>query len=354
MHTKKILVIVGLLLLAMLFLSGCAGATGPAGPAGPAGPVGAAGATGPAGPPGATGPAGPSGAAQKSSDLTCTQCHNDTALITGKQTAWAGSKHGSGTTTAYAGAMIVPGFGGCTGCHSGGGFSDRIASGTKVTDIKAADPNASRIDCRACHKIHTTYTNSDWALETVAPVKLAVLDATYDGGMGNLCANCHQPMGVFPAAKDGKVAVDSTHWGAHHGPVASMILGIGGAGDVKGQPSTHATAVKDTCVTCHMGTGKGHDFMPDVATCVTCHADAKNFDVKGVQTAIKDKMTKVKAALVAKGLLTKDDVIVVGSYPEAQAAALWNYLLVESDKSSGVHNSTYTSVLLDFALTALK
>jgi hypothetical protein len=357
MQIKKILVIVGMLLLAMLILSGCAGATGPAGPAGPVGATGPAGPVGAAGPAGATGPAGapgPSGASLKPTDLTCTQCHNDTALITGKQTAWASSKHGSGTTTAYAGSEVVPGFGGCNGCHSGGGFSDRIASGTKVTDIKTADPNASRIDCRACHKIHTTYTSTDWALETTAPVKLAVLDATYDGGMGNLCANCHQPMGVFPAAKDGKVSVDSTHWGAHHGPVASMILGIGGAGSVTGQPATHYTAVKDTCVTCHMGAGKGHDFMPDLPTCVTCHADAKNFDVKGVQTAITGKMVKVKAALVVKGLLTKDDVIVVGSYPEAQAAALWNYLMVESDKSNGVHNSTYANALLDYALTALQ
>jgi hypothetical protein len=29
-------------------------------------------------------------------DLTCTQCHNDTTLITGKKAAWEESLHGTG------------------------------------------------------------------------------------------------------------------------------------------------------------------------------------------------------------------------------------------------------------------
>lgn len=266
---------------------------------------------------------------------------------------WANSKHGNGTTTAYAGSEVIPGFGGCNGCHSGGGFVDRIKSGTKIADIKTADPNASRIDCQSCHQIHTTYTSKDWALTTVAPVKLSAIDATYDGGTGNLCASCHQPMSTFPAAKAGKVSVTSTHWGAHHGPVASMILGIGGA-MVTGKPSTHMTAVKDTCVTCHMGDGKTHNFTPNVATCTTCHKDAKNFDVNGVQTKVKAKLDQVKTALTAKHMLDAKGTIVVGDYPEAQAAALWNYLMIDQDKSMGVHNADYANAMLDAALTALK
>ena len=46
--------------------------------------------------------------------------------------------------------------------------------------------NPGRIDCRACHNIHASYTSDDWALKTVEPVKLVALDATYDGGMGNV------------------------------------------------------------------------------------------------------------------------------------------------------------------------
>jgi hypothetical protein len=268
---------------------------------------------------------------------------------------WAGSVHGSGPAYATA-AGRAP----CSGCHSGGGFSERIAAGiTDVTSdtIKTADANATRPDCRACHQIHTTYTDADWALETTAPVALFALDgATFDGGMGNLCANCHQQRVPFPAATDGMVKVDSSHWGGHHGPEAALLLGVGGAG-VEGEPSPHYKTVKDTCVTCHLG-GAGpdanHSFMPMVATCVTCHADAKSLDVNGKQTEIRDKLAQVAAALKAKGILDKDGVVVVGDYPEAQAAALWNYLFVLEDKSDGVHNIPYATALLDSALEALK
>ena len=87
---------------------------------------------------------------------------------------------------------------------------------------------------------------------------------------------------------------------------------------------------------------------------MTCHADAKNFDVNGVQTEIKEKLELVKAALQGKGILDDKGVIVVGDYPEAQAAALWNYLMVEEDKSMGVHNADYANSMLDAALEALK
>jgi hypothetical protein len=244
---------------------------------------------------------------------------------------------------------------GCNGCHSGGGFADRIAAGVKTSEIKTADPNATKIDCRACHQIHKTYSEDDWALRTDAPVKLEALDATFDGGKGNLCANCHQMRVPFPKATDGKVKVDSTHWGGHHGPEAAILMGVGGAGGVEGKPAAHASAVKDTCVGCHMGgDAANHTFTPQVATCVACHADAKSLDVNGKQTEIKDKLEKVKAALMAKKLMDDKGVMIVGEYPEAQAAALWNYLLVEEDKSEGVHNTAYANALLDQALEALK
>ncbi|HMK09849.1 MAG TPA: hypothetical protein VK449_12540, partial [Anaerolineales bacterium] len=176
------------------------------------------------------------------------------------------------------------------------------------------------------------------------------------GGMGNLCANCHQQRVPFGPVDNGMVEVTSTHWGGHHGPEAALLLGVGGA-DVEGKPSPHYQNVENTCVTCHLG-GAGpnanHTFMPQVATCQKCHSDATSLDVDGKQTEIKDKLAQVEAALQAKGLVDKDGVVVVGKYPEAQAAALWNYLFVLEDKSNGVHNITYANALLDSALQALK
>ena len=334
--TRNLFSMTSIGMILMLLLAGCTGPVGQQGPAGPAGPVGAV---------------GPAGA---DSQVTCKDCHNDTDLITGMRTAWEGSLHGSGTTTAYAGSRVIPGTGGCNGCHSGGGFSERIAGNVPIKDIAKANPNPSRIDCRACHQIHTSYTKTDWALETIADVNLDALDAKYSGGMGNLCANCHQPINAFPRAENGIVKVTSTHWGAHHGPVAAMLLGIGGGSGLTGEPSLHLKQTKDSCVSCHMGEGKLHSFTPAVANCTGCHPDATSLDIGGVQTNTAKKLEEVKAALTRKGLLDSKGVMVVGDYPEAQAAALWNYLMVEEDKSLGVHNASYANMLLDAALEGLK
>ena len=214
--------------------------------------------------------------------------------------------------------------------------------------------NPTRIDCRACHQIHTSYTDADWALTTTDPVALIAVDATFDGGMGNLCASCHQQRTGFPEATDGMVSVTSTHWGGHHGPEAPLLLGVGGAGGVEGKPAAHYTMVENTCVGCHLGgENADHSFMPKVTACQACHADAESLDINGVQTEIMDKLEQVKAALQANGLMDAEGTIVVGDYPEAQAAALWNYLLVEEDKSEGVHNPTFANALLDASLAAL-
>jgi hypothetical protein len=343
MTIRKTIFLTSMLIIGLFVLAACAGSAGPTGPVGPAGP---------AGPIGPAGPAGKDGAGPAAKDLTCTQCHNDTTLIDGPATSWDTSVHGSGPAFAIASSRTP-----CAACHTGSGFSDRIAAALKSPEeFKTANANPTRIDCRACHQIHTTYTNADFALETTAAVQLYALQGvTFDGGMGNLCANCHQMRTAFPAATDGKVKVDSTHWGAHHGPEAAVLLGVGGAGGVVGQPAPHYSKVTDTCQGCHMGgEAVNHTFIPVVATCQQCHSDAKNLDVDGMQTKVEEKLDLVKKALIAKGLLDKDGGIVVGEYPEAQAAALWNFLLVEDDKSEGVHNAAYINALLDQALEALK
>jgi hypothetical protein len=280
--------------------------------------------------------------------ISPTQCHNDTSLITGKETAWSESAHGMGTT--YLRGTSA----GCAGCHSGAAFSERIAAGLAPDEVEAGDPNPTRQDCRACHNIHTTYTSEDWSLESTDPVDLYAFEGvTFDGGKGDLCANCHQPRRAM-GAEDGMVNVDSTHWGPHHGPQSATLLGVGGAGDVEGSPSPHVMAVADTCVTCHLYDGN-HSFDPNVAVCQQCHTDATDFDVEGVQTQVEGLLSDLSDALIAKGMLSEEDAPVVGEYPEAEAAALWNYIYIaHEDKSKGVHNPGYTIALLQASIDAVK
>lgn len=120
------------------------------------------------------------------------------------ESAWELSGHGTGE------AFLRGASASCAGCHSGGGFSDRIAAGLNPEQVAVGDPNPTRQECRTCHQIHTTYTTDDFALETTAPVDLFAFEGTtFDGGEGNLCVQCHQPRRGIDEAVDGMVEVTS-------------------------------------------------------------------------------------------------------------------------------------------------
>jgi hypothetical protein len=191
-------------------------------------------------------------------------------------------------------------------------------------------------------------------LESTDPVALfAFDDATFDAGKGNLCANCHQPRRTIAAADaDGNIRVTSTHWGPHHGGESSMMLGIGGAGDVVGVPSYHYRLVGDTCVTCHLGASRNHAFEPVSSACSECHTDAD--DIAARQDATQALIDQLHDLLEAKGLY-HDGHPVVGTYPAAEAQALWNYIFIAiEDGSHGTHNGPYARDLLNASIAALQ
>ena len=281
----------------------------------------------------------------------CSDCHNDTQLIPAKQLQWRESKHATG------GAYFRGTSSSCAGCHSGQGFSDRIAAGEDPDEVEdGVTTLLTGQNCRTCHQIHTTFTKTDFALESTAPVALFAegLDTTYDSGLGNLCANCHQPrrtLDLYPPTEDGMVNVDSTHWGPHHGMEAAVFVGVGGS--TKGSPSAHYQMAPDGCVTCHLGEDRNHTFEPQLEACQSCHADLDTFDRNGVQTDVEEMMAELGALLEAEGIL-HDGHPVVGDYPTAVAHAAWDYLVVEEDQSHGVHNPGYTKTLLRNAIEALQ
>jgi hypothetical protein len=284
-------------------------------------------------------------------DLSCVECHNESTIITGKQASVGESAHGTGESFVRGASAS------CAGCHSGGAFTAMIAAGGNPGAVEEGDPDPTRQDCKACHLIHNTYTSEDWALTTTDPVALyAVEGATFEGGSGNLCTNCHQPRRVFPEAADGMIEVTSVHWGPHHGPQSAMLLGLAGAG-VDGSAGSHYSQIEGTCVTCHTGGAMSHTFEAKIESCQACHSGAESFDINGLQTEVQAQLDELEAALISAGLLeeTEEGVEpVVGMYPEAQAQALWNWIyLAHEDGSLGVHNPGYTTALLDASFAAL-
>ena len=282
-------------------------------------------------------------------EISCSVCHDDSTLITGKQTGLSEAVHGTGEAFGRGRSAS------CAGCHSGGAFSAMVAQGLSPNQVEAGDPNPTRQDCRTCHQIHTTNTEADWALETTAPVPLfAFENKTYDGGKGNLCANCHQPRRVIAAADpNDNIAVTSSHWGPHHGPQSAMLLGIGGAGDVAGVPSFHSSMIADTCVTCHIGPDMVHTFEALTSGCAECHGE--DFDIDSKQAEVEELIVQLGELLKTKGLLDEAGHPVVGIYPAAEAQALWNYIFIAiEDGSLGVHNPPYTRALLQASVEVMQ
>ena len=293
--------------------------------------------------------------------MTCTECHNDTTLIVSKQAQFKElSVHGTGEA-------FVRGEGtDCAGCHGSEGTKARINAGLPPHDPSVEGvTNVSPFNCRTCHNIHTTYTKDDFSLTGgEKPVVLEKTGGTFDGGKGNLCANCHQIRNDLPVASGGNIDLGTnTRFGTHYGVEAAMLLGEGGLG-VSGTPSAHYKTVENTCVACHMGDERNHTYLPAVARCQTCHADAENFDINGVQTEVQAMLDEVHELLVASGIMAADYTddagnlqqgrSIPGVYPEAVAQAMWNYKLVVYDQSRGVHNSAFAKALLQQALDALK
>ncbi len=341
---KRSIFVIGLVLVILLvpLLTACQGSPGERGPAGPAGPP------------------GPVTPAAQAEGPECASCHNDTTLVKSRQVQYAASFHGAGFTFERSGAD-------CAICHTSEGFTERIATGSNK--IAGDIQNPSPINCRTCHKVHTSFTKADFALTADAPVKIQLTGDTINLGKGNLCTNCHQPRWAYkvPEVGGGDVEITSTRFGPHHGPQSTMLFGLAGYGEFKGS-NVHAS-VPDGCTTCHMASayGKqagghtmkmayeyhGHE-VPNVAGCKSCHSDIKSFDRNGVQTDVEALLDELKALLVAEGLITESGSGIVGTFSSEQVGALWNYKMVSEDRSLGVHNPQYAKALLQTAIDALK
>jgi hypothetical protein len=244
----------------------------------------------------------------------------------------------------------------CAGCHGSEGTKARINAGLPPHDPSVEGVvNVSPFNCRTCHNIHTTYTRADFSLTGAEQaVELERTGGVFDGGKGNLCANCHQIRNELPVAADGNIDLGTeTRFGTHYGVESQMLLGEGGLG-VSGSPSPHYQVVENTCVACHMGDERSHTYEPEVERCQACHVDAENFDVNGVQTEVQAMLDEVHGLLIAAGIMDEEGRSIPAVYPEAVVQAMWNYKFVEYDQSRGVHNSAYTKALLQQALDALK
>jgi hypothetical protein len=215
-----------------------------------------------------------------------------------------------------------------------------------------------------------------------------VADATFDYGKGNLCVSCHHPRSqsvklniANVASTTDSIVITSNRWYGHYGVQGQILSGKGGY-EWPGYdytPNAHATATLLTtegCTQCHMppatgNLGGGHTMtleyesegsVTQVKTgCLVagCHSGTFTFDYAstvGGRVVIQKNMDTLKLLLAAKGWIdtVANSVNKVTVKPSNKAGAIWNYFLVEHDKSEGIHNVKYANALLRASITELR
>jgi hypothetical protein len=285
----------------------------------------------------------------------CFTCHSDQEFALNEaRTSYDLSLHATGDTYVRSG---VP----CANCHTNEGFINHLETGTSVEVEKP-----SHIACFTCHAPHT---NGDLRLRTKAPVTLERGGATFDMGDGNLCANCHQARISEPDITGDSVTITSPYWGPHHGPQASVLSGNGAfllTGVTSYAKNGHATAIANGCPQCHMasvvdGDAGQHSFNMTymlhgstdlMMTGCTCHPSMTEAHVDTVQTAVMAKIDSLHTLLVNAGLLTAGGQVNAPITVSADdAKVMYNFLLLEGDRSEGVHNLDYYNAVLDAAIS---
>lgn len=337
------------------------------GPKGPEGPTGIAGPTGPTGPQGPQGPVGPAG---QDANENCTQCHTNNEALFARQVQYENSVHRNGGNFERNAAD-------CAACHTSQGFLDRIARG--AMEASGTVENPAPINCRTCHKIHTTYTAADYAFTYTQPNQFlfnAGQGPVNFGEVGNLCSQCHQGRTLSPMPVPGgaDVTITSSRYGYHHGPQAQILAGIGAFeldGDVVNGPMAHGNPIPNPklCATCHMASAfgsqaGGHTWKmgyelhgveeQNIAGCAQCHSTLTSFDHVGLQTQVSEKLEELATELKRIGVMTSSGSSATGTWPADVAAAFVNWQMIEEDRSEGVHNPPYVIAILDGSIAKMQ
>ncbi|MBN2681684.1 MAG: cytochrome c3 family protein, partial [Bacteroidales bacterium] len=299
---------------------------------------------------------------------SCTQCHNENTTLKAKMVQFAESTHALGTYYTRGGE--------CAACHSNEGFLARMSySSLSELSTFVAEENTP-ISCYTCHNIHANGDASDLSLTFTAQVTGSILGFTSPDisqttfpnyGDGNLCLQCHQSRdrGNIPGLESTADVTLNGHWGPHYGAQGEILVSAGAVEFGTGYPaigSGHG-AISDACISCHMVNGD-HRMTVDYDACVTCHTAGDAEDkTDAIQIEIHDQLFTLGAALEGLGAMEAeydtDGVTVIGYSPlgvtvSADIAKLvWNYELVYSDHSLGVHNPTYVRAILTNSLAQL-
>jgi len=257
-------------------------------------------------------------------------------------------------------------------CHSKEGFIRSLNNLSGTIDIP------TNIDCFTCHQPHTA--PFDFSLRDTTEVVLVDGVTTYNKKESNMCVRCHQSFDNTLANITDNLIIGAT-WDQfinHAWSDAEMLSATGGYeyAAVTYEHSGHADAAKG-CVTCHQEQASGfllgghslnirdpfNDNSFNVETCnrADCHSTAPltTLAVNARQTLVQQKLDSLEAQLVADSLLLVfGEQIIPNIDMIIQTAdsvgALYNYYFIKNDKSRGIHDFVYDTLLIESSIKYLR
>ncbi len=262
----------------------------------------------------------------------------------------------------------------CDYCHSSEGY------------IRTHDPRyltyefedeITMIGCPTCHDPHQGEAGGgnyaqlrDVSAEEVQytyPYEPGAAEAPRMAGYGpaQTCAQCHHAR-RNTANVQGQIEDGYAHFGPHPSPQMDMFIGAGSyLIPTYTYTGTHAhQSIPNGCVKCHMvretelhGEITEHAFHtwePTGGNCEPCHTGLTDFDVNGKQTEIQGKINQIAVILgytdTADFVANFEDDSLDPLMPVWQREVAYAAIFVYEDGSSGVHNYTYATSLLDNAI----
>lgn len=321
---------------------------------------------------------------------TCGQCHDikQDDPVTVKVSEWKHSGH------AISPRQTGPT---CVRCHNAKGFGDFIDGKPGVTT--PYEP----IACAACHEPHDA-TNPH-QLRAAPLYTLPDGTSVTNAGLGALCMQCHHSRNgdaddnIANYQKGTATWVGGSSFGVHHSPQGDMVEGVNAITYGQAIPSgSHAAAITNVCVACHMQPvastdpaftlAGGHTFsmtynivtngftntIDKVDVCIKCHGPITSFDfsrkdyngdgiIEGVQTEVQHLADRLSTMLpnstylasgnyVGDGLV-KTSISTKTNWPVRFLKAAYNWQFVTEDKSKGVHNAPFAVGLLKASIADL-
>jgi len=297
---------------------------------------------------------------------TCGQCHDFSEDILARQIQYTASGHLNGGTFERNGSSCAP-------CHTSMGYREVLQTGEQETSATVSNPTP--VNCFTCHNIHETYTSTDWALRSTAPVAWWINGETSDQGTANVCLNCHQARvpdpALDPSTPTAMVEVTSFRYGPHHGPQGPMIAGDLGYEIGSGYSNHPHSGIENTCVTCHMAEPygsqagghsmgmtylyHGHDEL-STAGCVECHENPDDLADAAEEWALELEVLlhDLGGILITQGVMDSSYSAIPGTMSMNQAGGIYNFKFVEEDRSGGMHNFKYAKKLLENSIESLQ